>query len=360
MRSLVVRLPGNFYPILVGSGARRELPRVISELRPSQIAVVTDATVHGLHRVAIESELAALPSRWVVLPAGEASKSLAVLERIYDELAATRLERDGLILALGGGVVGDVAGFAAATWLRGVRFVQLPTTLEAAVDASVGGKTGINHPLGKNLIGAFHQPSAVVIDVDFLATLPQRDAIAGLGECVKHAALKGDDEIAWLEGNAAGVIGREPAALTELIARNCRIKAEVVAADERERDRRAILNYGHTLGHALEHVMGYELRHGECVALGILAENQIAVTRGLLPPALAGRIEALIDRLGLPTRLPRPLDRDAVLAACRLDKKNRGGAVTLMLLHGAGRCERAADVRDEEIVAAVESITVQV
>lgn len=359
MRSLDVRLPGNFYPILVGSGARHELPRVISELAPSQIAVVTDATVHGLHRSAIEAELGPRPARWVVLPAGEASKSLAVLERIYDELAAARLERDGLVLALGGGVVGDVAGFAAATWLRGVRFVQLPTTVEAAVDASVGGKTGINHPLGKNLIGAFHQPSAVVIDVDFLSTLPQRDAIAGLGECVKHAALRGEDEIAWLESNAAAVIGRDPAAMAELIARNCQIKADVVAADERERDRRAILNYGHTLGHALEHVMGYELRHGECVALGILAENRIAVARGVLTAALAGRIGALIERLGLPTRLTRPVDSDAVLAACRLDKKNRGGAVTLMLLHAAGRCERAADIRDEEIVAAMESIAVR-
>jgi 3-dehydroquinate synthase len=290
------------------------------------------------------------------VPPGEASKSLDLARRLYDELARQRVERRDIILTFGGGVVGDLGGFVAATWLRGIRFLQIPTTLEAAIDASVGGKTAINHPAGKNLIGAFHQPIGVVVDTDFLATLPQRDFVAGLGESVKHAAISPGDFLDWHEARVEDILARAPGALTELIARNCTIKAAIVSRDEREADLRAILNYGHTIGHALEHHFGYELRHGECVALGMLVANEINCQRGGLDRAVADRIAALIARLSLPTRLPRRVDPAEIARLCQADKKMQGGAVRFVLLAGLGSTVRAANVTDAEIEQALAAI----
>jgi 3-dehydroquinate synthase len=332
------------------------LPEVIAGLGSiRQIAVVADAAVAQLHWERIRPQLPPNAQR-IDVPPGESSKSLATAAWLYDALASARFERDGLIVALGGGMVGDLAGFVAGTWLRGVRFIQMPTTLEAAIDASVGGKTAINHPSGKNLIGVFHQPSAVIVDTELLDTLPARDFAAGLAESVKHAAVRDPVFLDWHERACEAILRREAETLDELIAWNCRIKAEIVSLDERERELRAILNYGHTIGHALEHVLAFELRHGECVALGMIAENEIARRRGWLGGEACARIRRMLERFGLPAALPNGVAVGSVLAACRQDKKVRAGAVHMVLLEGWGRARRAADVTDEEIAAALRAL----
>lgn len=357
MRTVCVELGPRSYVIRIARRARTALPEAVAALRTvGQIAVIADATVIELHWERIRPLLPPQVLRFD-LPSGESSKSLTAAARLYDALAAARFERDDLILALGGGVVGDLAGFVAATWLRGVRFIQMPTTLEAAIDAAVGGKTAVNHPAGKNLIGAFHQPSAVIVDTELLETLPQRDFAAGLAESVKHAAIGDPAFFQWHERACEAIRRREAETIDELIAWNCRIKAEIVSVDEHERDLRAILNYGHTIGHALEHVLGFELRHGECVALGMIAENHIARTRGWLGADPVTRIRRLLERLGLPTCLPRAVPPQDVLAACRLDKKVRAGAVHMVLLEDLGRPRRAADVTETEVAASLRAIT---
>lgn len=353
MQTIQVQLPHTAYPILIGSKVRNEVPRVLAQLRGChRLLVITDRNVERLHGAALRAVLPPATAEAVIEP-GEASKSLAALEPLYDALAEARIERDDAIAAFGGGVVGDVAGFVAATWLRGVRFVQVPTTLEAAIDAAVGGKTGINHPAGKNLIGAFHQPSAVLVDVDFLATLEARDRVSALSESVKHALIRDEKFFEWHEQNAEAIRAGQADVLEELIARNCGIKADVVGRDERESGLRAILNFGHTVGHALEHVLGYALRHGECVGLGILVENRLARLRGMIDEGLERRTAELLGRLGLPATLPQRVDPAGILAACRMDKKNRHGAIHFVLLEGIGRPLRVSDVDDEQIVAAL-------
>lgn len=299
----------------------------------------------------------------LMFPSGETSKSLRQVERLCDELARLRVERDGLLLAFGGGVAGDLGGFVAAAWLRGIAFIQVPTTLLSAVDASVGGKTGVNLRAGKNLVGAFHQPRAVVIDTRFLATLPRRDFAAGLAESVKHAAIREPAFLDWHEVHANALAGFPEGTssatadiLAELIGRNCAIKAAIVGCDEREAGLRAILNYGHTIGHALEHLLEYELRHGESVALGMRVENEIARRRGWLSATDAERMAVLLDRLGLPPRLPRALDPGSVWAACQVDKKARDGRVNFVLLRALGQPERVADVTEAEVAAALPAV----
>jgi 3-dehydroquinate synthase len=356
MRCVNLDLGPRSYPIHVGDGAQRVLvPLLEARPRGARLAVIADAHVAELH---LDSLLAALgPSPLVLtVPPGEASKSLASAENLYDALAAARIERDDVIVSFGGGMVGDLAGFVAATWLRGIDFIQVPTTLLAAVDAAVGGKTGVNHRAGKNLIGAFYQPAAVIVDIDFLTTLPQRDFVAGLAESVKHALVREAHFLDWQEAHADAVLARGPVMLEELIARNCEIKAEVVGRDEREQHLRAVLNYGHTIGHAIEHVLEYELRHGECVALGMLAENHISCARGLLERAAAGRVAGLLMRLGLPARLPRAIDARDILRASQMDKKVRGGAPNFVLLTKPGETTRVADVSEVEIVAALDAL----
>lgn len=356
MRIVNVQLQQHAYPIFVGDGARSQLVGLVREQAGARrVAVIADQTVATLHWEAVR---ACLPTNalLVTFPAGEASKSLETTAMLYDRFAEERIERRDMVIALGGGVVGDLAGFVAATWLRGLRHVTVPTTLEAAIDASVGGKTAINHRSAKNLIGVFHQPVGVVVDTSLLASLPPREFAAGMSESIKHAVIRDPNFFTWHEREFQRVERRETDAMVELISRNCEIKADVVSRDEREFNLRAILNHGHTIGHAIEHVLGYELRHGECVALGMLAENEIAVSRGLLSRADADRIRALIERSGLPIRLGRLPSMDAVIAAARLDKKVQGGAVHMVLLRGLGRPERVTDIRDAEIEESVARI----
>ncbi len=356
MQTVRVELGNRAYSIHIGPGARTVLQKCItSQQSPWHAVVVADQTVADLH---LHRLLSCLPPGPVVLtfPTGEVSKSLASIERLCEQLAEARVERQAVVVAFGGGVAGDLAGFVAAVWLRGVRFVQVPTSLLAAVDAAVGGKTGVNLRAGKNLVGAFHQPLAVIVDTDFLQTLAARDFAAGLAESVKHAVIRDPEFLDWHEAHAGKIVGRDPAAVSYLIARNCEIKAVVVARDEREAGLRAILNYGHTIGHALEHLLGYELRHGECVALGMLAENELACVRGWLGRPEADRVRSLLAHLGLPVALARPLPPADVWAACQVDKKVRDAAVHFVLVRSVGDPMRVTDVSAAEVARALQAI----
>jgi 3-dehydroquinate synthase len=356
MRTVRVSLGPRSYGVQIAPGARSALPAVLAATSAGHRAVVVaDERVAGLHWDTLRGSLPP-DTALVTVPPGEASKSLTSASGIYDALARARVERDDVIIAFGGGMVGDLAGFVAATWLRGIRFLQVPTTLESAIDASVGGKTAVNHPAGKNLIGVFHQPIAVIIDTQFLGTLPERDFVAGLGESVKHALIRAPEFLRWHESLADAIVAREPDVVVELIARNCEIKAAVVEQDEREHNLRAILNFGHTVGHAIEHLLEFELRHGECVALGVIVADELACSRGHLNRGVAERAKALIARLGLPTHLPRAIDPEAIVATCRMDKKVRAGAVSFVLIRAPGETVQVADIADAEIVAALRAI----
>lgn len=367
MQTVNVDLGTRGYSIRIGPGARRVLPELSAApgggsppADPPQIAVITDENVAKLHLEAVLETLrrGLHPRKMLVLTVtpGEASKSLDAAAPLYQALAEARIDRSDLILTLGGGVVGDLGGFIAATWHRGIPFIQVPTTLEAAIDASVGGKTALNLPAGKNLVGVFHQPAGVVIDTAFLATLPQRDFVAGLAESVKHAAIRSEPFLAWHEQHADAVLARDPTMLEELIASNCRIKAEIVARDERESGLRAILNYGHTVGHAIEHLLGYDLRHGECVALGMIVAGELSCRQAGLARAGADRIASLLARFGLPTRLPRRLEPADIVETCRLDKKVRSGALQFVLLRSIGDPLRSASVPESVLADAISAI----
>jgi 3-dehydroquinate synthase len=325
------------YPIWVGAGVLGRLPAVLQGLCG---LVVTDAHVDACHGARV---MGLLGPGWgkIVLPPGESTKSAAIWAELLEKIAASRLDRQGVLVALGGGVIGDLTGFAAASYMRGIRFVQVPTSLLAMVDSSVGGKTGINLAAGKNLAGAFHQPMAVWADTDVLATLPAREFAAGMAEVVKYGVALDADFFAWLENNAAAILAREPAALERMIARCCEIKADVVSKDEREAGRRAVLNFGHTLGHAIEKVTGYShVLHGEAVALGMpFALSWSLATKGF-PSKDAGRVVFLLHRFGLNIAQlkPKGLDWRALRAAMGQDKKSAAGAVRFVLCDRLGHC----------------------
>ena len=320
--------------------------------------VVTDGNVRGLGG-AVRNGLAAagLRAGLHVVAAGEASKAWASVPPIFDALLDVRADRAACVVAVGGGVVGDLAGFAAASFMRGVPLVQVPTSLLAMVDSSVGGKTGVNLPRGKNLAGAFHQPAGVLIDPDVLNTLPAREFAGGLAEVVKYGVLADADFFAWLEANAHAVLARDPAAVVPLIARCCELKAAIVAADEFETTgARATLNYGHTFGHAFENLAGYgTLSHGEAVSVGMTCAARLAVARGMIGRSALDRQTALLTRYGLPVELPPACDFAPadVLAAMRSDKKNVGGRLRLVLPVRLGEVRVFADVPEEQVAAAL-------
>jgi len=355
LRTLRVELGARAYPLLIGSGLLRQPQHWSSALRGRHVLVVTDANVaaHWLQPV-----LQALRGRSVtteVLPPGESEKSLPRFAALHERLAALGASRDATVVALGGGVVGDLAGFAAATWMRGVDFVQLPTTLLAMVDSSVGGKTAVNLPQGKNLVGAFHQPVAVIADTDTLATLPQRELCAGLAEVAKYAAIGDAAFMEWLERHADALLARNPESLASAIETSCRHKAAIVSRDETEQGERALLNFGHTFGHALESVAGYgTLLHGEAVAIGMLLAARLASALDRAPASDAARLEALLARLQLPTAVPAGLRADALLEAMRLDKKAVSGRLRLILWRRLGEAEIVDDVADTAIRSVLE------
>ncbi|HXU12996.1 MAG TPA: 3-dehydroquinate synthase [Candidatus Binatia bacterium] len=327
------RMADESYEVRIGRGLQ---PRLTVALRKRPLGqryvIITDA---HLHRQG-ESLLGAFRRRGlsadlISFPAGEGSKSRRVRDEIEDGIIRLGAGRDTALVALGGGVVGDLAGFVAATFKRGIPCVQIPTTLVGMVDSAIGGKTGINHPAGKNLIGAFHQPAAVYIDVDHLKTLPARHYISGLAEVIKYGVIADRALFSSLETHLDRILKREPDVMARVIEACCRIKARVVSADPRESNRRKILNFGHTIGHAIETLSGFRVAHGEAVSIGMVAEARLAVRAGILATAASARIQALCERAGLPTAIPHGFTPARILEVARHDKKNRHGRIAYSL-----------------------------
>jgi 3-dehydroquinate synthase len=346
-----VELGARAYPIHIGAGILGDAGLYAPHLRGRAAAVVTSAAVGALYLAPLERALAAAGARTlaVTVEDGEQAKRWEVLDRVVDALLAARLGRDAVIVALGGGVVGDLAGFAAAVYQRGIAFIQVPTTLLAQVDASVGGKTAINHARGKNMIGAFHQPVAVIADVAALDTLPERELRAGLAEVIKHGLVLDAGFVEWLEASVEKLLARDREALVHAVRRCCELKAQVVAADERESGERAILNFGHTFAHAIEAGTGFGAwLHGEAVAAGMAAAAELSVRAGALPAAQAARVRRLLERARLPVAGPA-LAPERYLELMQVDKKAARGRTRFVLLEAIGRARPGCEV-EERIV----------
>ncbi|MGH8207628.1 MAG: 3-dehydroquinate synthase [Steroidobacteraceae bacterium] len=340
-QTLTVHLGERSYPILIGAGLARAADLLCAHIPHRDLLLVSNTVVAPLYAGPLKQALTdTLPARRiveVVLPDGEQHKTLATAGRVFDVLIANRFGRDAAVVALGGGVVGDLAGFVAACYQRGIDLVQVPTTLLAHVDSSVGGKTAVNHPGGKNMIGAFHQPRAVIADTDLLSSLPQRELCAGLAEIIKYGLICDAAFFEWLEAHVDALRAREPAALAYAIRRSCEIKARIVGRDERELGERALLNLGHTFGHAIEAATGYvEWLHGEAVGTGLLIAADMSQRLGGVEPALLGRLRALLVRAGLPVAAPQ-IGAGRALEYMRVDKKVQAGRVRLVLLDGLGK-----------------------
>jgi len=352
VQTIEVALGARRYPVWIGRGLLGDGARWRARLRGRHALVVSNTTVAPLYLERLARGLEGLQWSSFLLEDGEAHKSFANVGRALEALALLGATRDACVIALGGGVVGDLAGFAAACWMRGIDFIQVPTTLLAMVDSSVGGKTGVNLPAGKNLVGAFHQPRAVVADIDTLATLPDREYRAGLAEVVKGAAIGDADFFAWLEAHADTLAARGSAAIVEAIARKVRYKAGVVARDETEQGERALLNLGHTFGHALETAGRYTaLLHGEAVAIGMLLAARLSERLDMSHADDTGRLLRLLERLGLPVAMPEGMEPEQLLALMRLDKKNIAGTLRLVLWRGIGRAEIVAGVDEDAVLA---------
>jgi len=357
MKTLPLDLGDRSYPIYIGAGLL-DRPELLSRHIPgTRVAIVTNETVAPLYLARLRARVVSLKPVEVVLPDGEQYKSLEVLNRIFDALLAAHCDRRTTIIALGGGVIGDMAGFAAASYQRGVPFIQVPTTLLAQVDSSVGGKTGVNHPLGKNMIGAFYQPRAVIIDTDTLNTLPDRELSSGLAEVIKYGLIRDPEFFAWLEVNLDKLLARDPEALAYAIHRSCRNKAEVVAADERESGVRATLNLGHSFGHAIETGMGYgNWLHGEAIAAGMMMASDLSRRLKWLSAADVARIEKLIRRARLPVRAPGTLSAARFLELMAVDKKVLDGRLRLVLLKRLGEAVVTDDYPRAELEATLASM----
>ena len=351
-RELQVALGERSYAIHAGSGLLADGDFLGRVLGTAPVFLVSDENVAQAYLPALNALLGEPLLGSHIVPAGEASKSLQRLGELHDAFAAAGLPRDGQVLALGGGVVGDLAGFAAATWHRGVDLIQLPTSLLAQVDSAVGGKTAINHASGKNLIGAFHQPRAVIADSDTLATLPEREYRAGLAEVVKHAVIADPHFLHWLEARVRYLLEREPGVLADTVIACCRIKADIVSEDERESGRRAILNFGHTFGHAIETATETgDWLHGEAVAAGMVQALELSRRLGGIDEAYRDRITGLLDALGLPVEAPR-MPAERWLELMGRDKKVAGGRMRFVIVDGPGSARLTADV-DSAMLEAV-------
>ena len=337
MQTLQVDLGPASYPITIGSGLLGDRNLLDSQIPGRDLLIVTNTTVARLYLAKLTGSFSQRRMAECILPDGEQHKTLQTAGWVLDALVANKMNRDATVLALGGGVIGDIAGFAASCYQRGIGYVQLPTTLLAQVDSSVGGKTGVNHSGGKNLIGAFYQPRAVIADTDALATLPDRELKSGVAEVIKHGVVWDPLLFNWLERKIPQLLARDAEALTYAISRSCEIKATVVARDEREHDLRAILNFGHTFGHAIEAATSYEkYLHGEAVAVGMLIAVDLSVRMGLVDPAVKERLRAMLAQAGLPTEAPR-IGAARAYELMQMDKKVLGGAVRLVLLEKLGR-----------------------
>lgn len=360
MQTLTVALGERSYPIYVGEGLLERAGELLPVTRSRRAIVVTNPTVAAHHLGPLRDGLSRASVRHdtVIIPDGEAHKDWSTLYSIHTRLLELGAERSTLLLALGGGVVGDLAGFAAATYQRGMPLVQLPTTLLAQVDSAVGGKTAINHPLGKNMIGAFHQPSVVIIDTGTLATLPRREFAAGIAEVIKYAAACDARLFTWLESALERLLAREPEAVVHAIVESCAIKAAIVAADEREAGARALLNFGHTFGHAIEAATGYDgsWLHGEAVAAGMVLAAELSVRAAKLPTADSLRLRELIGRAGLPVQAP-PLGVEVYLQLMARDKKVADGALRFVVLEALGRATLRGGIGKPDVAAALAAHT---
>jgi len=343
VQQLSIDLGMRSYPIFIGDGLLTDRALLERLLPQRNLLVVTNGTVAKLHLAALVRGLGERTIATHSIPDGEEFKNLDTLNTIFDALADAKLHRDAAIVALGGGVVGDVAGFAAASYQRGIAYVQVPTTLLAQVDSAVGGKTGVNHRAGKNLIGAFHQPSGVLTDIATLRTLPARELRAGLAEVIKYGLMGDAQFLDWLEGSLDQLLRCQSAALEYAVRRSCEIKALLVAADEREQGARALLNLGHTFGHAIESATGYrEWLHGEAVAVGLLMAADLSARLGWLAEADVQRVRALLQRASLPTSAPR-VGTARALEFMTMDKKVKGGQLRLVLLPRLGAAQVSSD-----------------
>jgi len=345
MKELLVELGDRSYPIYIGSGLLGQSELFIKHIKSKQVVVVTNETIAPLYLNAVLNNLQGYTVETVILPDGEQFKTLDSVTKVFDKLLACKFSRNATLIALGGGVIGDMGGFAAACYQRGIPFLQIPTTLLAQVDSSVGGKTGVNHPLGKNMIGAFYQPRCVIADADVLDTLDDRQLSAGLAEVIKYGLIRDAEFFEWLENNIEALLARDKQALAYAIERSCINKAEIVAEDETESGVRATLNLGHTFGHAIETGAGYgQYLHGEAVAIGTCQAADLSKRKGWLNDNDIARIIALFKKAKLPVLAPEQIDADRYLELMAVDKKNVDGQIRLILLEKIGRATLPVDV----------------
>lgn len=351
MQTLKVELANRSYPIHIGRGLVSNADLILPHLKRKHVAIVTNTTVAPLYLDQLSASLqaAGVSVISIILPDGEAYKNSETLNLIYDALLQNRCERSTTLIALGGGVIGDLTGYAAATYLRGVPFIQIPTTLLSQVDSSVGGKTGINHPLGKNMIGAFYQPQLVLADIDTLQTLPSREFSAGMAEVIKYGLIRDPDFFDWLEMHIEQLMALDESSITEAIYRSCQNKADVVARDEHETGERALLNLGHTFGHAIENAMGYGVwLHGEAVAAGTMMAADLSERMGWLKPEDVKRIYALLTAANLPLEAPK-LGVEKYLDLMQLDKKVADGKIRLVLQQEIGKSVITSDYDEKKL-----------
>jgi 3-dehydroquinate synthase len=353
MQKIRVELGERSYNIMIGSGRLKDIGRIFEKFEFSnKAALISNPTVYDLYGKTVSESLRAsgYALTEVLLPDGEEYKSLASTEKIYEALLKAKLDRKSALIALGGGVIGDITGFAAATYMRGIDFIQIPTTLLAQVDSSVGGKTGVNHPLGKNMIGAFWQPRLVWVDTATLETLPRREFLSGLGEVIKYGVIWDEDFFAYLEANRDKILRLDKEALTHIISRSCEIKSEIVSKDERESGLRAILNYGHTIGHAVETLTGYKkYLHGEAVAIGMHMEARLSQKLGLIENNTVAKIKVLIDSYELPSKMPAEIQINDLVEKMWIDKKTVGGKMHFVLPEEVGAVRIHSGVAPEDI-----------
>lgn len=358
MRLLAVNvdLGERSYPIYIGSGLMDTIGEVLApHISGRQLCIVTNETIAPLYLEKLESQLVGYNLVTHILPDGEQFKTLTVLDTIFERLLSKGMGRGVTLLALGGGVVGDMTGFAAACFMRGVQFIQIPTTLLAQVDSSVGGKTAVNHAMGKNMLGAFHQPNCVVIDVDTLESLPERELSAGLAEVIKYGLIIDKDFFSWLMANIEKLVKRDSATLIEAIKVSCGVKAQVVAQDEKEKGLRALLNLGHTFGHALEaHYQYKRLLHGEAVAIGTCMAMRFSIAQGRLEEKDFVRVTELFSRAGLPVSTDEYIDADVLIKFMQVDKKAEDGDVRLIVLNAIGKSELINASDSDQLRAAIE------
>lgn len=356
-KTLHVELGDNSYPLVVGTDLLNSVGKLLKpHTKSNKVLIVSDAFVKTRYMSVVLKSFkdAGLDVNTIEVPVGEESKSLAQFSRIQDSLVEYQLDRGSILIALGGGVIGDLAGFAAAVYMRGISYVQIPTTLQAQVDASVGGKTAINHPKGKNLIGAFHQPKLVVIDVDTLKTLPQRDIRAGLIEVIKMGVIRDKPLFERVEENLEAILNLDDTTLIEIISQACVNKAEIVAKDEKESRLRMVLNYGHTFGHALEALTHYNrYRHGEAVSIGMNCAAQLATNLGMFSETDFQRQQFLLKRAKLPITFPTDLTPETLCDAMYLDKKTLGGKLRLILPTRIGEVVIRDDIEDRHVIEAI-------